>query len=99
MYQRMPMGLNISPSICQSYINVILDCHQSRKYCEAINNDLLLFTPVKEVSHGQIGRFTKGIVEEWVEDFTNRSANCLEQICSTWVMKYLYKIKEYVCNP
>ena len=26
LYQRMPMGLNISPSIWQSYINVILDC-------------------------------------------------------------------------
>ena len=33
LYQRMPMGLNISPSIWQSYINVILDCLQSRKYC------------------------------------------------------------------
>ena len=32
----MPMGLNISPSIWQSYINVILDCLQSRKYCKAI---------------------------------------------------------------
>ena len=35
-YQRMPMGLNISPSIWQSYINVILYCLQSRIYCEAI---------------------------------------------------------------
>ena len=26
LYQRMPMGLNISPSIWQSYINAILDC-------------------------------------------------------------------------
>ena len=26
LYQRMPMGLNISPSIWQSYINTILDC-------------------------------------------------------------------------
>ena len=26
LYQRMPMGLNISPSIWQSYINVILNC-------------------------------------------------------------------------
>ena len=34
LYQRMPMGLNISPSIWQSYINAILDCLQSRKYCE-----------------------------------------------------------------
>ena len=31
LYQRMPMGLNISPSIWQSYINSILDCLQSRK--------------------------------------------------------------------
>ena len=28
-------------------INVILDCLQSRKYCEAIMDDLLLFTPSK----------------------------------------------------
>ena len=47
LYQRMPMGLIISPSIWQSYINAILDCLQSRKYCEAIMDDLLLFTPSK----------------------------------------------------
>ena len=45
LYQRMPMGLNISPSLWQSYINAILDCLQSKKYCEAIMDDLLLFTP------------------------------------------------------
>ena len=47
LYQRMPMGLNISPSIWQSYINMILDCLQNRKYCKAILDDLLLFTPSK----------------------------------------------------
>ena len=36
MYQRMPMGLNISPSIWQSYINAMLECLQSRKHCKAI---------------------------------------------------------------
>ena len=41
------MGLNISLAIWQSYINAILDCLQRRKYCEAIMNDLLLFTPTK----------------------------------------------------
>ena len=45
--QRMPMGLHMSPSIWQSYINAILDCLQSGKYCEAIMDDLLLFTPSK----------------------------------------------------
>ena len=43
----MPMGLNISPPIWQSYINAILNCLQNRKYCEAIMDDLLLFTPTK----------------------------------------------------
>ena len=47
LYQRMPMGLNISPSIWQSYINTILDWLQNKKYCEAIMDDLLLFTPTK----------------------------------------------------
>ena len=44
------MGLNISPVIWQSYINAILSCLQSRKYCEAIMDNLLLFTPM-ESSH------------------------------------------------
>ena len=50
LYQRMPMRLNISPPIWQSYINAILSCLQSRKYCEVIIDNLLLFTPTK-LSH------------------------------------------------
>ena len=38
----------IFPSIWKSYTNTILDCLQSRKYCEAIMDDLLLFTPSKK---------------------------------------------------
>ena len=48
LYQRIPMGLNISLSIWQSYINAVSDCLQSRKYCELIMNDLLLFTQSKK---------------------------------------------------
>ena len=47
LYQRMPMVLNIFLTIWQSYINAILSCLQSRKYCETIKDDLLLFTPMK----------------------------------------------------
>ena len=47
LYQRMPMVLNISPAIWQSYIYAILDCLQRRKYCDAIMDDFLLFTPMK----------------------------------------------------
>ena len=39
LYQRMPMGLNVSPPIWQMYINTILNSLQSRKYCEAIMDD------------------------------------------------------------
>ena len=49
LYQRMPMGLNVSPPIWQTYINTILNSLQSRKYCEVIMDDLLLFTPSKKV--------------------------------------------------
>ena len=48
LYQRMPMGLNISPAVWQSYTNAILSCLSSRKHCEAIMDDLLLFTPDKQ---------------------------------------------------
>ena len=42
------MGLNVSPPIWQMYINTILNSSQSRKYCEAIMDDLLLFTLSKK---------------------------------------------------
>ena len=48
LYQRMPVGLNISPAVWQSYIDAILSYLSSRKYFEAIMDDLLLFTPKKQ---------------------------------------------------
>ena len=45
LYQRMPMGHNISPAVWHSYINAILSCLSSKKYCEAIMDDMLLFMP------------------------------------------------------
>ena len=59
--QRMPMGLNISPVIWQSYINVILSCLQSRKYCEAIMDDLLLFTPMKSSNFEKLEDLLKAL--------------------------------------
>ena len=48
LYQRMRMGVNVSPPIWQTYINTIPSCLESRKYCEAIMDDVLLFTPLKQ---------------------------------------------------
>ena len=38
----------IDTPIWQSYINTILNCFETKKYCEAIVDDLLLFMPSKQ---------------------------------------------------
>ena len=63
IYQRMPMGLNISPSIWQSYIGAILDCLETRKHCEAIMDDLLLFTPRKKANMAKLGDLLKALLK------------------------------------
>ena len=59
----MPMGLNISPPIWQSYINAILDCLQSRKYCEAKMDDLLLFTSPKKSNIAKLEDLLKALLK------------------------------------
>ena len=63
IYQGMPTGLNISPSIWQSYINVILECLQSRKHCEVIMDDLFLFTPSKRVHIAKLEDLLKALLK------------------------------------
>ena len=63
LYGRMPMQLNISPSIWQSYINAILDCLQSEKYYEAIMDDLLLFIPSKESHMNKLEDLLKALLK------------------------------------
>ena len=62
IYQRMPIGLNISPSIWQSYINTILDCLETRKHCKAIMDDLLLFTPTKKAHMSKLEDLLKDLL-------------------------------------
>ena len=57
------MGLNISPSIWQSYINAILESLQSRKHCEAIMDDLLLFTPSKKAHIAKLEELLKVLLK------------------------------------
>ena len=64
------MGLNVSPPIWQTYINTILNCLESRKYCEAIMDDLLLFTPSKPSQINKVRRLVKGITKEWTENIS-----------------------------
>ena len=61
LYQRMPLGLNVSPPSWENYINTILNSLQSRKYCEAIMDDLLLFTPSKKVHIAKLEDLLKAL--------------------------------------
>ena len=63
LYQRMSMGLNISLDIWQSYKNAILGCLQSRKYCGATMDDLLLFTTTKKTDMAKIENMFKVLLK------------------------------------
>ena len=67
LYQRMLMGLNISPSIWQSYINITLSCLQSKKYCKAIMDDLILFTPSKESHMNKLEDILNALLKKWIK--------------------------------
>ena len=70
LYQRMPMGLNVSPPIWQTYINTILNCLEGRKYCEAIMDDLLLFTPSKQSHMRMWEDLLKALLKNGVENIS-----------------------------
>ena len=93
LYQRMPMGLNVSPPIWQTYINTILNCLESRKYCEAIMDDLLLFTPSKQSYMIKLEDLLKMLLKNGLK-YLQRNANYSERSYNTWVIPYLCKRKE-----
>ena len=70
LYQRMPMGLNISCLIWQSYINMILDCLQRKKILWSNNGWSSIVHTVKKVLYRQIGTSIESIIEKWTEDIS-----------------------------
>ena len=86
LYQRMPMGLNISPVIWQSYIDAILSCLQSRKYCEAIMDDLLLFSPTKSSHFEKLEDLLKVLCQNGLKKILLRSVNYSKLTFNTWAI-------------
>ena len=84
----MPMGLNISPSIWQSYINAILECSESRKHYKAIMDDLLLFTPTKKSHMVKLEDLLKALLKNGLK-ISPKSVNYLKQNYSIWEILYL----------
>ena len=73
--------------MCQSYIYAILNCLQSKKYCEAMIDDLL-FTPSKNSHITKLEDLLKALLKNGVK-YPQRNAGYLGQTCITWVMRYL----------
>ena len=97
------MGLNISPPTWQMYINTILNSLQSRKYCEAIMDDLLLFTPSKKAHMDKLEDLLKALRKNglkispkkcYLELFSYLSY--LEWNYNIWELLYLLRRGEFV---
>ena len=97
LYQRMSMGLNMSPAVWQSYMNAILICLSSRKYCEAIMDDLLLFMPTKESHFTKLEDLLKALCRNGLK-FPQRNVSCLKQNYSIWVTPFSQKTGECMSN-
>ena len=93
----MPMGLHISQSIWQSYINAILDCIQSRKYCKAIMDDILLFTPSKKSHIAKLEDLLKALLKNR-RKVSPKNVNCLERNYNIWATQSLLRTGEFVSS-
>ena len=93
----MPMGLNVSPPIWQAYANTILNCLESKKYCEAIMDDLLFFTPSKQSHMKMLEDLLKALLKNGFK-ISPKKCQLLGKNCNTWVIQSLFNRKEYVLN-
>ena len=84
----MPMGLNISPSIWQFCINAILECLHSRKHCEAIMDDLLIFNTSKKSHMAKLEELLKALLKMDLK-YHQGIASYLEQNYNIWETSYL----------
>ena len=59
----MPMGLNISPSIWQSYINAILDCLKREKILWNNYGWSFVIHSIKEITHTKLEDLLKALLK------------------------------------
>ena len=97
LYPRMPMGLNISPSIWAIIYKCNLDCLQSRNYCKAIMDDLLLFTPTEKSHIAKLEDLLKVLLKNGLK-ISPESVSCLERSYNIWITLYSLKIGEYMIS-
>ena len=87
LYQRMPMGLNISPMVWQLYINAILNCLSSKKCCEAIMDDLLLLMPNKQTHFEKLIDLLQALCKNGLK-ISPKKCQLFKQNCNIWATKF-----------
>ena len=92
----MPMGLNISPAVWQSYINAIPSCLSNKKYYEAIMDDLLLFMPNKQ-THFEISGLIVGIVQKWPKNIS-KEVSAVQNRIIIYGQHNFYKGEKSLCK-
>ena len=99
LYQRMPMGLNVSPPIWQRYINTMLNYLESRKYCEAIMDDLLLFTPSKQMHMRKLKDLLKALLKNGLKICPRKCQLFKQRADNIWVILSLFQGKRACVKP
>ena len=99
LYQRMPMGLNLSPLVWQTYINTILNCLESKRYCEAIVDVLLLLTPSKQSHMTKLEDFLKALLKSGLKKQDRASYNWNQKIARSvkciFIQLIIYERQRY----
>ena len=81
-------GIKYFASIWQSYINAISECLQSKKHCEAIMDNLLLFTPSKKGHMAKLQDLLKAFLK-MVLKYPSGNVSYLKQSYNKWEILYL----------
>ena len=97
LYQRMHVGLNVSSLIWQMYTNTILNCLESREYCEAIMDDLLLFTPSKQSHMRKLEDLLKALLMNGLK-ISPKKCQLFRKELKYMDNTILFKRKEYVLS-
>ena len=77
---------------------MILDCLQSREYCEVVTDDLLLFTPTKKSHITKLQDLLKTLPKNGLKISPQRSVSFSEKNYSIWEILYSLRIGECVLN-
>ena len=76
------------------YINTILNSLQSRKYCEAIMNDLLLFTPSKKAHMDKLEDLLKALRKNGLK-IAPKKCQLFRQNYNIWEIPCLSRREEF----